>query len=148
MAITFQQLDRVVADLAGITSGGGTATVTYALPTDCAVFLFAKVLILNASASHLNGSCCLQAEMHAENKNGTCSAPGAVTGGGINPGNSTTVGFLDAHAQGSDINSGTPTSPTAAWTVSGTNGVLTVTNNFSASVDAMVWIDAYIAKNV
>ena len=149
MAITFQGKDFQVFQLLGITSGGGTATVTYPIPSNYVVLLKATVLMM-ASSSGLNAGAALQAEFCVSNNAGTGATLAILTlpSTGINPASSNTVGFIGAVAQGSDIDSGSPTDPTAVWSRSTTNAVLTITNVYVSAVDAVVYLEIYPAKNV
>jgi hypothetical protein len=147
MAITAYGQDKQAFKLTGITSGGGTATASVPIPTDTICVLQAKVVMVHSTGGHLDHGAGLWAEYVVYNANGTLTAPGAITSGN-NPANNTTTTFVAAHAQGSDINSIGGANPTAAWTISGTNAVLTVTNNYTAAVDAVVYVDIYPAKNV
>ncbi len=48
-----------------------------------------------------------------------------------------------------ETNDGLSTAPTANWTVNSTNARLTITNNDTgAAVDAAVFLEIYVAKNV
>ncbi len=146
MGITSRRADFQEYTFSGIASGS-SATLDVPVPTDEALYLDATVIMVNASSSHLGGSAGLRATYFVANKNGTVAAPAVLTGG-VNPANSNTTGLLGAEAEGSDINSGGGTNPTAIWTVSGTNARLTVTNQYSSSVDIVVWVSLRSAKNV
>jgi hypothetical protein len=147
MSITFQGKDFKVFDLNNIAANGGTATATYAIPTNYVVLIRATILGCYATTSPtaLAGSAGLQAEFVASNYAGTGATPTALPSG-VNPANSSTTGLLGADAQGSDINGSSPIA--AAWTRSGTNAVLTVTNNYTSNIDALVYMEIYPAKNV
>jgi hypothetical protein len=153
MAITFQGKDFQVfsgGSLTGIAASGGTGTVTYAIPANYVVLLKATILMCNTGTSGLTAAAGLQAEFVVANYGGSGATPGALSGG-VNPANSSTAGLLGADAQGSDLNGigGSASPPTAVWTRSTTNAILTITNNYvTSSADALVYLEIYPAKNV
>lgn len=134
------------------TGAGGTMTCDYPITTDRATWLEAKVGLSNLSAGHLANAGLIDCEYIVENKNGTVSAPPAIanTAGatiGVNPANNTSTTFVQAHAQAGDTafgGTGGGTTPlTCAFTISGTNARLTVTNPGSSTADVTVWIRAF-----
>lgn len=131
---------------------GGTMTCDYPTTTDRAVWIEAKVGLSAISAGHLANAGLITCEYVVENKNGTVSAPPAIanTAGatiGVNPANNTSSTFVQAHAQAGDTafgGTGGGTTPlTCAFTISGTNARLTVTNPGSSTADVTVWIRAF-----
>lgn len=124
-------------------ASGGTMTADYAIPTDTVARLRAVVILSSASASHLSAGASLCAEYVVQNKNGTLSVPGVVLAGSADPLNSSTAGEAAAFVQATDSgfdNAGGGLHPTAAWTISGTNARLTVTNQSVTSVVANVTV--------
>lgn len=123
-------------------NGGGTFAPTYAVPTDKMVKLYAHCLVTRASASHLADCACLSAAYVAVNKNGTVTAPAALTNS-TNPSNSNTTTFVASDAQASEY--GGSGLVTLTWSVVGTDAVCTFTNVGNPStVNVTIVIEAYI----
>lgn len=120
------------------TNGGGTFTatvVTSAAPyTDRIVRMKATAYLSAASASHLTKVASLVAEYVVANRNNTTTAVTALATS-ANPDDST--GLLTSRPEVADTEMNTST---AAWTLSSSNAVLTVTNNGTGSVDANVTV--------
>jgi hypothetical protein len=123
---------------------GGTFTADYPIPTDQGARLVAVALFSSASGGHLLNFGTLRAEYAVANKNGTLSAPTAITTpGSTNPLNSSTTGEAAAHVQASDTafsNVGGGIFPLLQWSISATNARCTFTNNSSTSITANVTI--------
>ncbi|HTQ45609.1 MAG TPA: hypothetical protein VMI75_22775 [Polyangiaceae bacterium] len=135
-------VDQKVCTATGVATLGGTMTCDYATTTDRASRIVANVGLTNLSGGHLNVGAFITCEYVVENKNGTVSAPTAISSSN-NPANNTTTTFVAAHAQASDFATA-GSGPTCAWSISGTNARLTVTNNSNTSTaDVTVWLQAF-----
>lgn len=141
-------LDMKLCTANAVAASGGTMTCDYATTTDRAYRLTALVGMSNFSASHLNATASIFCEYVVENKNGTLSAPAAITSS-LNPAAENSTTYIAAHVQASDAafnNAGGGTFPSCRWTISGTNARVTVTNQSVTSVtaDVTVLIQAFV----
>jgi len=140
-------------------SGGGTYTCSYAIPTDRVAYLKATVIMSQLDAGHIENGASFGCDYVVENSNGTLSAPSALNTSAntaSNPvaaiGTSTSARYMiTSRAEASDpgfLNSGSGIAPTCTWSISGTNAVLTVTNNGSSSrtADVTARIEALIGN--
>lgn len=145
--IAAQLFDQTVTLLTAIAPGGGTATATYAMPTNYVAWIEATAILTFASGGNVAGGAALKASGVYENRNGaSLTVPGAITGSN-NPAASNTATFSSAFAEASDINSGLGVQPTMGLSVSSGNSVVaTVQNNFTSAVDAMVHFRVIGAK--
>lgn len=122
-------------------ASGGTFNADYAVPTDKTAYLRATCIVSSASAGHQANTAVLVAEYVAQNKNGTVTAPAAITSSN-NPSNSNTATFVASAAQVSDYAGG---APTLTWSVSGTNARATYTNNGIGSVvNVTIYVEVMI----
>lgn len=123
-------------------SGGGTMTCDYPTTTDRASRLVAVVGMSNILAGHLQNVGLLNCEYVVGNKNGTVTASTALASSN-NPANDNTTTYVAAHAQALDSGfvSGGPSN--CAWSISGTNARLTVTNLGGTTADVTVWVQAF-----
>lgn len=140
MAITTKTFDRQVYAFTAVASAG-TAVVNVAIPTDAVVRLEARIFVVQSSSGHNSAGASMLAAYAIRNNNGTLAVPAAITGS-ANPDNS--GGLLAASAEASDIGG----TPTANWTNSGTNAVLTVTNSSGSAADVFVIVDVFVVSNV
>ena len=124
------------------TSAGGTFTADYAIPTDQVARLRAECIVSSATSSHLAACASLMAEYVVENKNGTLSAPSAISSG-LNPANNSSTTFVASGAQASDyVATG---AVTLTWSISGTNARCTFTNvGNTISVNVTIVISAIL----
>ncbi|HEY1956059.1 MAG TPA: hypothetical protein VGH28_10605 [Polyangiaceae bacterium] len=123
-------------------ASAGTMTCDYATTTDRATRLVANVGMSALATGHLTATSFITCEYVVENKNGTVSAPTAITSSN-NPSNNTTSTFVAAHAQASDSAFASTGPSTCVWSISGTNARVTVTNQGATAADVTVWVQAF-----
>lgn len=129
-------LDRTIFNNGGstVTTSGGTYAPTIAVPTDKAMRLRATAIFSSSNAGHLQFAGSLTAEYVVQNANGTLTAIPAA-GNSQNPTNSNTVTVSGAttNVTGEWVQAGNDANfngiSTLVWTVSGTNAIVTFTNN-------------------
>lgn len=115
-------------------AAGGTFTADYALPTDVGARILARTYLIQGGASHLVKMTALVSEYVVRNNNGALAAPAAIAGS-ANPDNS--GGLVGSRVEVDEFAGGS--NSTAAWTISGTNMRLTVTNqHLTQAADVLV----------
>jgi hypothetical protein len=156
MAITFAGKDQQIfkpfsGSVASGITGGGTGTVVYSIPTDYLVLIRAVVMGVYPTGGHLAGSFIMQSDFSTANYNGTGQTINGLSNGStvsVNPMNSSATGMLQGRPEAADILGGGGQPPTALWTQTGTVAVLTVNNRSTNSIDCLVYLDIFQAKNV
>lgn len=123
-------------------SSGGSMTCDYASTTDRASWVLARVGMSAITTGHLSTTGLLFCEAVFENKNGTLSLATALASS-ANPQGNTSTTFVASHAQAADSGFVGAGPPTCAWSVSGTNARLTVTNTGGTAADVTVWVQAF-----
>ncbi len=123
-------------------SSGGTFAASYAVPTDQVAYLTAHCIVSRASGGHTADCAALVATQVAVNKNGTTTAPAAISGS-ANPSNSATTTAVAAQAQASEYNASGAV--TLTWSISSPSAVCTYTNVGNANgVNVTIVIDAIL----
>lgn len=143
-----QTLDRKIFKAAAVAGDGGEAVFDVSSDDDNLCYLRASVLLVAASAAlHLDRVAVLIASVVVANKNGIVSIP-AATANSVNPCNSDSSPTIVGPAQASDANSALGANPTARWSVVGTNVRLTVTNQYTSSMDVFAFVDIFCSGSV
>lgn len=142
MAAVFPPAVNVLPFSGAAALGGGTFVADVAIPVDRVVKLHAKVALSVLTAAHLGDVAYVEADAVIANKNGAMSLPAPIAGS-ANPTNS--AGLLAQTSEVTDAGllslGGAP--PTAAWSISGTNARLTVTNpSIAENADVTVLVEA------
>lgn len=123
-------------------ASGGSMTCDYASTTDRGSWVIARASMTALTTGHLSATGLLFCEAVFENKNGTLSLATALASS-ANPQGNTSTTFVAAHAQAADSAFVGAGPPTCAWSVSGTNARVTITNTGGTTADVTVWIQAF-----
>lgn len=121
---------------------GGSMTCDYASTTDRGSWVIARASMTALTTGHLSATGLLFCEAVFENKNGTLSLATALASS-ANPQGNTSTTFVASHAQAADSAFVGAGPPTCAWSVSGTNERVTVSNTGGTTADVTVWIQAF-----
>lgn len=137
--------DRGVFTASAVATSGGVFSATYAVPTDKCARLRVVAFATAASGGHLSKNAGLAAEGVVCNQNGTMVTPGAVANN-ANPFNSNTAltNLTGTFAEAADSANWNGID-TVVISTSGTNAVLTFTNNSTTTAaNATLYVEVYV----
>ena len=130
-----------------LAAGLHSTAISFALPTDGTVLFRAIILVSHFSGGHQDAGGSLGSNATIGCKNGVCALIPAMAGISSALGTNPLNDYTEIPPTADTIIAGTAgTVPwTAVWSVSGTNALLTITNQTgsTAGFDFLAWVDIY-----
>ena len=144
ISVTAGTVRGSIAASGNIAAAGGTFTHDVSIPIDTMMHVTARVRLVGRTGGHATDAAGLAVQAGYLNNNGAISNPGAIAGSN-NPANSANLVASNAEYATAGFLGPGPAPPTAAWSISGTNARLTVTNSGATAGRAEVDVDLLIA---